>query len=194
MRSVRLACLLAFAAFSQACLVVALHPVYDPDSIAFEPALAGLWTSDEDNVTVTFERAEWRSYHLVLDDGGKVTKFSARLTRLSDAVQLLDLTPLDGTDVPPLQLPVHMIFKVTLDGDALTLAALDYDHFCNMAKAAASNGPGLVLDARQNVVLTAPTMELRHWLQMHAEDEGLFAAPTALKRKTQDPATPTPGL
>ena len=183
MRLARVALLAAFAAASQACLVVALHPVYDPDSIAFDPALAGTWTSDEDNLSVTFERAEWHSYHLVLDDGGKITRLSARLTRLGDEMLLLDLTPLDGADVPALTLPVHLIFKVTLAADALTISALNYDHFFGLAKAGPS-GVGLTIDGRQNAVITAPTAELRGWLQAHAADEGIFAAPTTLKRKT----------
>jgi hypothetical protein len=181
-RFVRLSILLLVAATCQACLVVTLHPVYDPDSIAFEPALVGTWLSDEDNVSVTFERAEWHSYHLMLDDGGKITRLSARLTRLGDNLLLLDLTPLDGTDIPPLQLSVHAVFRLTMAEDALSIASLDYDHFYGMAKAGTLAG-GLVLDARQNAVLTAPTDDLRHWLLAHAGDEGLFAAPVSLKRK-----------
>jgi hypothetical protein len=171
----------------QGCLVVALHPVYDPDSIAFEPALVGTWTSDEDNLTVTFDRAEWHSYHLVLDDSGKITRLSARLTRLADDVLLLDLTPLDGTDVPELTLPVHLIFRVTVEADALTIATLNYDRFYGMAKAGPA-GLGLAIDGRQNAVITAGTPELRAWLAAHANDDGVFAAPTTLKRRSQPPA------
>lgn len=166
--------------------MVALHPVYDPDSIAFEPALVGAWTSDEDNLTVTFDRAEWHSYHLVLDDSGKITRLSARLTRLADDVLLLDLTPLDGTDVPELTLPVHMILRATVAADALTIAPLNYDRFSAMAKGG-SLGLGLTIDGRQNAVITATTPELRAWLAAHANDEGIFTAPTTLKRKTATP-------
>jgi hypothetical protein len=171
----------------EGCLVVALHPVYDPDSIAFEPALLGPWTSDEDKLAVTFDRAEWHSYHVVLDDSGKITRLSARLTRLADDVLLLDLTPLDGTDVPELTLPVHMIFRVTVSADALTIATLNYDRFYGMAKTGPS-GLGLTIDGRQNAVITAATPELRDWLAAHANDEGVFAAPTTLKRRGQPPA------
>lgn len=187
-RAALLALVAALSLACQGCLVVALHPVYDPDSIAFEPSLVGAWTSDEDNVTVTFDRAEWHSYHLVLDDGGKVTRLSARLTRLADDLLLLDLTPLDGTDAPELTLPVHMIFRVTVGADALTIAALNYDRFYALAKAGPS-GLGLTIDGRQNAVITAATPELRAWLAQHANDEGVFAAPTTLTRRGQ----PQPG-
>ena len=186
-RAALLALVAALAVACQGCLVVALHPVYDPDSIAFEPSLVGAWTSDEDNLTVTFDRAEWHSYHLTLDDGGKITRLSARLTRLADDVLLLDLTPVDGTDVPELTLPVHMIFRLTVAPDALTIATLNYDRFYAMAKVGKTDA-GLVLDARKNAVLTAPTPDLRQWLQAHAGEDGLFDAPATLKRKAETPA------
>jgi hypothetical protein len=181
-RLARLALVTALAVVSQGCLVVALHPVYDPDSIAFEPALVGVWASEEDKLTVTFERAEWHSYHLVLDDGGKITKLSARLTRLGDALLVLDLTPVDGTEVPALTLPVHMILRITITGDALTIAPLNYDRFTTLAKAGPS-GLGLTIDDRQNAVITAATPDLRTWLAAHADEEGTFSAQTTLKRR-----------
>ena len=63
-RVVRVAVLLALALSSAACLVVGLQPVYEPDTIAFDPSLLGTWASDEDGVSVTIERGEWHSYHL----------------------------------------------------------------------------------------------------------------------------------
>ena len=186
-RAALFALVAALALACQGCLVVALHPVYDPDSIAFESSLVGAWTSDEDNLTVTFDCAEWHSYHLTLDDGGKITRLSARLTRLADDVLLLDLTPVDGTDVPELTLPVHMIFRLTVAPDALTIATLNYDRFYVMAKSAAGSGLGLTVDGRQNAVITAATPELRAWLAAHANDEGIFAAPTTLKRRVSQP-------
>jgi hypothetical protein len=179
-RVVRVAVLLALALSSTACLVVSLQPVYEPETIAFEPSLVGTWASDEDGVTLTIERAEWHSYHLALADNDKITRLSARLTRVGGELQLLDITPLDGTDIDPFQLPVHGIFRVTLEDDTLTVANLDYDHFYALA---ARGETGLALDGRKNVVLTMPTPDLRRWLQQHAGDAGLFSAPSALKRK-----------
>jgi hypothetical protein len=187
-RFARLVLVALVAAWSQACLVVALHPIYEPDSIAFEPALIGIWASDEDNFTAAFERGEWHSYHLVLNDNGKMDRLSARLTRISDEMLLLDVTPLDGTEPPPMTLPVHMVARITLTGDSLSVAFLNYDRFDALAKTA-SPGIGLTMDGEQNAVLTASTPELRTWLLAHAADEGLFAAPTTLKRH---PPAPTP--
>ena len=186
MRLLRLAWLALAATLTQACLVVSLHPVYDPETIGFDAALVGAWVGDEDTSTVTFDRGEWHSYHITIVDGSKTTKLSARLTRVGD-LQLLDVSPLDGIDIPDLQIPVHAIYRITVDGDTVSVAALNYDHFYEMAKAGKTDA-GLVLDARKNAVLTAPTAELRQWLQAHAAEEGVFDAPTTLKRKVETAA------
>jgi len=117
-RLLRLAWLALAATLTQACLVVSLHPVYDPETIGFDAALVGTWASDEDTATVTFDRGEWRSYHVTIADGSKTSRFSARLTRVGD-LQLLDVEPLDGTDIPDLVIPVHIIYKVAVETDTL---------------------------------------------------------------------------
>ena len=177
-RVIRLAALLALALSSAACLVVGLQPVYEPETIGFDPGLLGTWTSEEDGVTLAIERGEWHSYHLALTDRDKTTRLSARLTRVGELL-LLDVTPLDGTDIEPFQLPVHGIFRITLDNDVLSVSTLDYDHFF----AVASHGEaGFALDGRKNVVITLSTTELRRWLLEHAEEGGVFSAPATLKR------------
>lgn len=188
MRLLRLAWLVLAATLTQACLVVSLHPAYDPETIGFDAALVGTWVSDEDTTTVTFDRGEWHSYHIAIVEGSKTTRFSGRLTRIGD-LQMLDVSPLDGTDVPDLVIPVHIVYRIAVDGDTVSLAALNYDRFYEMAKAGKTDA-GLVLDARKNVVLTAPTPGLRQWLQAHAADEGIFDAPTTLKRKVEAPVLP----
>lgn len=181
MRATRLLLLLALPLAGASCLVVSLHPAYDAETIAFEPALVGDWISEDDHARLTIERGEWHSYHVTLDEDGDVTRVSARLTRVGD-LQLLDVEPLDGTELPPLQLAVHTVYRVAVDADTLTLAALDYDRFFAMARDA-NPAMNLVLDERKNVVITAPTGEYRHWLEAHQADAGLWAEPVVLKRK-----------
>jgi hypothetical protein len=96
---------------------------------------------------VTFDRGEWHSYHITIVDGSKTDRFSARLTRLGD-LQLLDVAPLDGTDIPDLVIPVHIIYKIAVDADTVTFSTLNYDRFYEMATAGKTDA-GLVLDARR---------------------------------------------
>jgi hypothetical protein len=176
------------ALMSSACLVVSLQPVYEPDTIAFDPALLGPWIASDDGTTVSFERAEWHSYHVTIEERDDRTRLSARLTRVGEQLYL-DVSPLDGADVAPLLLPVHGLYRIELGGDELLLSELSYEHFERIVKERTSGLP-MVVDARKNVVITASTSELRRWLVAHAADEGLFAVPTTLRRKAA--ASPTP--
>lgn len=181
MRVLRLLSAALAALLSSACLVVSLQPVYEPETIAFDPALLGSWLASDDGTSVVFERAEWHSYHVTIVDGDKRTRLSARLTRVGERL-FLDVSSLDGADVPPLLLVAHGLYRVDLAGDELSLADLNYDRFERLARDGTAGLP-LTLDGRKNVVITASTAELRRWLVAHAADEGLFDAPTVMRRK-----------
>jgi hypothetical protein len=172
---------LAAALFSSACFVVSMHPVYEAGTIAFDPALLGSWASADDDVTLTFERAEWHSYHVVVNQGNDRYRFSARLTRVGTGLYL-DATPLDGADLPALTLSVHACYRLVMSEDGMTLAALNYESLEQKARAGGHELP-VVVDARRNVVITAGTADLRQWLTLHADDEGVFDAPTAFTRR-----------
>jgi hypothetical protein len=177
------------ALLSSACLVVSLQPVYEPETIAFDPALLGTWVATDDDMSVSFERAEWHSYHVTIAERDDRSRLSARLTRVGEQLYL-DLSPLDGADVAPLLLPVHGLYRLDLHDDELSLADLNYEQLERLARDGTAGLP-MTIDARKNVVITASTAELRRWLVAHAADEGLFAAPTALRRKAVS-ESPTP--
>lgn len=182
MRVVRLAAAVLTALLSSACLVVSLHPVYEPETIGFDPSLLGAWKGDDENVGVTFERAEWHSYHVTLMDRDDHVHLSARLTRVGTRT-FLDVSPRDGADVPALVLPVHAVYRVELPGDgSLRLAGLNYEVLERRARAGTAGLP-VAIDARANVVITAATAELRAWLAAHAADDELFDEPAAFTRR-----------
>lgn len=181
MRVLRLAAGFIAALLSSACLVVSLQPVYEPETIAFDPALLGSWASADQDVTLTFERGEWHSYHVIANQGNDRYRLSARLTRVGTGLYL-DVTPLDGTDLPALTLAVHGLSRLVLTEEGMTLAALAYEAFAQKASAGGHALP-MVVDARRNVVITASTADLRRWLALHADDEGVFDAPTPFTRR-----------
>ncbi|HEX7087298.1 MAG TPA: hypothetical protein VF198_13110 [Vicinamibacterales bacterium] len=184
MRAFRAALAALLACLSAGCLVAALHPVYDPRLIAFDPSLLGSWSPIEapEGRTLTFERGEWHSYHVEYVDGEQRVRASARLTRVGRDL-LLDVSPLDGVDLPPLTLPIHAIYRVAIEAEQLRLSELDYDTLAGQVRAGMSPIPAS-LDARGNVVLTATTQELRRWLEeMQKEGSDPFAEPTAYERR-----------
>jgi hypothetical protein len=180
-RALRLGAVLASALLSSACLVVSLQPVYEPETIAFDPALLGTWASADEDVTLIFERGEWHSYHLTVARRDDKMRATARLTRIGGRLYL-DVTPLDGLDLPPLALPVHACYQLELGERTLSLAELNYEWMETKARAGDTAVP-MVIDARRNVVITATTADLRRWIAANAEAEGVFAAPTPFTRR-----------
>lgn len=179
-RALRFAAGLAAALLSSAC-VVSLQPVYEPETIAFDPALVGSWASVDEDVTLAVERGEWHSYHVTVTKGDERYRLSARLTRVGTGLYL-DVTPLDGTDLPALTLPVHGCYRLAMSEEGITLAELNYERLERRARSGTAD-LSMVVDARSNVVITATTAEIRQWLALHADEEGVFGAPTPFTRR-----------
>ncbi len=186
-RTLRLLPTALLACLSSGCLVAALHPVYEPGTIAFDPALVGRWVSGEDaGRSLTFERGEWLSYHVEYRDERQRIRASARLTRVGRTL-VLDVAPLDGTDLPALTIPVHLIYRLEIGDETIALAELDYE---SLAAQARSGEPAVAatIDGRGNVILTAGTRELRRWLDAAQDGEGPFADPVVYRRSAPEPA------
>ena len=182
MRTLRLAPALLAALLSSACLVVSLQPVYEPGTIAFDPALLGTWVTGDEPMTLTVERGEWHSYHVTIDERDERMRLSARMTRVGEHTYL-DVAPLDGADLPALSLPVHAVYRMELKDGELRLADLNYETLERRLEEG-SAGPSMVIDARKNIVITAATVALRRWLADAAADEALFDAPIVFTRRS----------
>ena len=164
MRSVASCLLLALCISCTGCLVVSLRPVYDEESIDWEPGLIGSWYDADDRVTLTFDAAEWRSYRLHYDHPSEKGDLTAYMTVVGND-HYLDITPLRGEDHGSFLVPVHGVLRVTLDGDQLTLAPLSYDWFADRLRARRPLGIAAVLDQKDNALITATTPRLRAWLR-----------------------------
>lgn len=173
------ACLLA-ATLSSGCLVLALQPAYDAESVVFDEALVGQWENGDDGARATIQRAEWRSYKVTYADRVSTRAFQGNLTTIGDA-RFLDLTEMRGVDPGPYLVPVHGVLRVTVDGDTLTAALLDYNWFTRAMGQKSLGRLTSAFDDRRNAVITAPTSELRRWLP-RAPSEA-FLAPMTFKRK-----------
>jgi hypothetical protein len=171
---------LAAAVGCSGCLVVSLQPVYDDQSVVFDEALLGQWENSDDSERATIERGEWRSYRITYTDRTATRVFQGNLTKVGVAT-LLDVTEMRGADPGPLLVPVHGLVRVSIVGDTLTAARLDYDWFIRARMHKAVGLPASAVDDRRNAVITAPTGELRRWLlKVPAE---AFDAPATFTRK-----------
>jgi hypothetical protein len=176
---VRVAVVLAAALASSGCLVLSLQPVYDAASVIFDEALIGTWANTEDETSATIERGEWRSYKVAYTDRFSTRTFHGNLTRIG-AATWLDLTEVRGRDDGPFLLPVHGLFRVSVAGDVLSVAPLDYGWFSRAIEQKQAGRPLATLDDRRNVVIAASTADLRRWLA-GAPAEAV-ATPTTYRR------------
>jgi hypothetical protein len=158
----RLAALLAGAAMASGCLVLDLHPAYDPSSMAFEPALVGSWEDADDDVTVLVERGEWNSYRIHYVHPIEEGNLTGYLTQIGSE-RLLDVMPVKGEHRGSFLVPVHAALRVRLEGDTLSVWPLSYEYFRGRLEAGSLPGLTLVLDGKENVLVTSPTAALRRW-------------------------------
>jgi hypothetical protein len=169
---------LAFA--SSGCLVISLQPAYDADSVVFDEALVGQWQNADDQLLLTVERGEWRSYKITYTDRSSSRILNGNITRIGEQ-QFVDVTEMRGADPGPYLLPVHGIFRMNVERDTLAVTPLDYDWFMAAIKEKRRDVPSVAIDDRKNVVMTSPTVELRRWL-LHPPIDALGTAMT-FKRK-----------
>ncbi|HSC27371.1 MAG TPA: hypothetical protein VLD67_08860 [Vicinamibacterales bacterium] len=179
---VRLAVLAAIVACAPACLVLELHPVYDDESIAWEPDLLGKWQSVEDNTSLEIERGEWRSYRVRYVHPIETGDLTAYLTAIGDE-RYLDLMPARGQDRGAFLVPVHAILRVRLQGDRLEVAPLSYDWFFDRLRGAgAIAGLAVWEDQKENALIVSPTAQLRAWLRAQPAETQVFGAPAEFTR------------
>jgi hypothetical protein len=178
-RPILLLSLLVAALLSSGCLVLALQPAYDAESVVFDETLLGSWENRTDGATAALERGEWRSYKITYSDRSVTRPFQGNLTRIG-MTAFLDLTEMRGADPGPFLVPLHGVMRVTIEPDELTVSLLDYAWFGRVLQEKSFGGLALALDDRRNVVMTGPTGEIRRWL-MRAPDAA-FSAPMIFRK------------
>ena len=171
------------AAAAPGCLVLGLDRFYDQARIEFDERLVGTWTDAEDNITVTIERSEWRSYRIQYAhpiEKGALTGYLFR----EGAHWYLDLTPIRGQDFGSFVVPAHALARIAWRDQDLTVAPLSYDWFHRVvlarkapASLAATRGE------RDQVVLAAARTALRAWLVALPDGDPAIGAAATFRRQ-----------
>jgi hypothetical protein len=163
------------------CLVVSLHPLYDPDALAWEPALIGTWQSTDDETVIEIAQDEWRSYRIRYRHPIEEGELTGYLTSVGNE-RFLDVMPVRGTDRGVFVLPVHAAARVRLTAGRLEMTPLSYDWFLDRAKKGIG-ALGVTIDQKQNAVILSATSVLRQWVEAQPKDGGMFGATTTFVRK-----------
>lgn len=182
-RTLRGLLLLATLACSAGCLVLSLNPAYDDETIAWDPALIGSWTSPDDKSSIEIARGEWKSYRVSYAhpiEKGEVTGY---LTILGDE-RFLDVMPRRGEDRGSFVVPVHAILHVRLQADSLELTPLSYDWFLDRIRTGEDvTGLPVALDQKENILVLPPTDKLRTWLRTQPVDGAMFGSASVFTRR-----------
>jgi hypothetical protein len=165
------------------CLVLGLDRFYDQNQIEFDERLIGTWIDADDNVTVTIERSEWRSYRLQYVhpiEKGALTGYLFR----EGAHWYMDLTPIRGQDFGSFVVPAHALVRLTWRDQDLTVVPLSYDWFHRAVQARTAPAALVAsLGERDQVVLAAGRTALRAWLTGLADGDPAFGAAATFKRQ-----------
>jgi hypothetical protein len=166
-RAIALAALLATASGASAgCLVLSLARFYDEAAVLVDDRLPGTWTNADDNVTVTIERSEWRSYRLEYAHPVEKGQLTAYLFKTGPAgTAYLDLTPVRGQALGSFVVPAHALLRITITADELTVAPLSFDWAVEgLTKRTLPPALAAFRGERDQVLLGASPAALRAWL------------------------------
>lgn len=153
------------------CVVVSVNPFYDEQALTFDERLLGTWLDADDDLRVSVERSDWRSYRLDYAYPTQKGQLTGYLFKIGDALYL-DLMPLRGEDSGPFLVPVHAVVRVQPGTTTLTLWPLAYDWFKKGAAEPVSRRPlQAALGERDHLVITAPPAALRAWLRGRPEND-----------------------
>lgn len=186
---VRILLFITALALAPGCLVLSVNPVYDAESLGWEPALLGAWQDADDRSSMQIDRDEWRSYRIHYIHPIEKGDLTGYLTAVGDD-RYLDLMPARGEDRGSFVVPVHAVLRVRLDGDQLELTPLSYDWFIDRLRVS-TPVPGLAvaLDQKENALIVAPTAALRDWLRRQPRTGRAFGAPAVFTRTTPGTGT-----
>ena len=166
-----------------------IHPFYLSTDNVREPGLVGVWM-DKDNKTTIQENSDG-SYEISGKDSDSniEARYTAHLIRLGGnlfADAIFDAQSQNGKkiDLPGGVVPLHLIYKISLSGDTLQTAGLNHDWLIAQFK------DGKISIAHQmmgdkpdgDILFTAPSNELRKFIEQVAGTPDAFEQPDTLHR------------
>jgi len=157
-----------------------LHPIYHTEDLVTEPAIIGIWGSDDGAGFYHFTQATENSYNLLYqEEDSTQSEFEVHLIKL-DTVLIMDFYPREP-DFKTTELYAAHLMPVQL-GDSLKWQALEY----RFVKSLLKKDPTALKHEREGdyTLLTASTDELQAFVSKHLHNELAWDGPEAgLKKK-----------
>jgi len=172
--------------------VPCLNPLFTDKDVIFNPALVGIWGSNDEKEKWSFTKSGENAYKLTqTDSDGRTAEFDVRLVRLGD-YKFLDML-VTNVDEKEFKLngwaafsaiPAHLILQVHEIDPKLKISVMDPD----WVKDWLLKNPKS-LDHRKigedRYAITASTKDLQKFVLQHASEEGLFGGAHELERRRE---------
>jgi hypothetical protein len=156
------------------CLTLAVYPLYTAADLVADLPIEGTWT-DAEAKEVWEIRKNGDAYSIVCTTDSKSEPVEARLLRLGEQ-RFLDLT---AKDTPSLAVAGHFFARVRMSKEELEVQLMDSGWL--EGKARETGLASLDLPDKE-LLLTAPTAELRKFVLRYAGDPGAFEKVTSFHR------------
>jgi hypothetical protein len=156
------------------CDTLSLQPLYSSEKeTGAERGVLGRWKTSDD--TTIWRVTETKpSVYSIVEEGKNGGDLEARLTRLG-GVLFADFRPVSQEAC---QIPGHLFARVQLDGGKMKIAWIDF-------KSSAQLLPGhqfIAFEGENRLVLTAPTAQLRSYVEKIARLPQAFQKDTIFQR------------
>jgi len=166
---------------------LSLQPFYTPADLEVDHALSGAWTTNEGDITFSFEQGEGKEYRVVVketDVGRETTsEFEAHLVRLGSCM-FIDFLPgggAGGSEFYQMHLfRAHSIARIELSKDTLRIAFFDAAWLQKKIDEKSVD----VAHEKTNgtLLLTGTTEEVQDLVFLHSNDSEAFPEPITLIR------------
>ena len=181
------------------CYVQSLHPFYTKEKVMDFPKIVGDWKviKHGERYIPFNEQIPWKfskdSLEIV-DDKGIRSRIKATYFKVGDAV-FLDSTADDPDEQGGIGkywvahvYPVHMLCKVFVEGDTLTLMLLNYDWVEKNKNTLRNEIPFIEVD--EPMMFTATSQQWMSFLEKHRDTKGVFDQENAYVLKRSKEETP----
>ncbi len=168
------------------CMVTSVSPVVAKGDRELDARLVGSWRNDEDQESAVITAADSEYAVVYREQNGKAGRFLGRLGR-AGAYRVLDLTPdedpgLNASDAyKALLLPLHTFLIVDSLGSELHVRALQPDSVESFLEGEPTAIAHVNLES--GIVLTAPTPELKAFVERFAARPGALGRPATWRRR-----------
>jgi len=148
---------------------VAIHPLYNSQDLVSDLPLEGTWVVKDGEIWQIKKSGDGYDVAAVhAGDSTDVSKYNVHLLRLKE-LEFVDVT---SKSDPEIGVAGHLFGKIRMEGDELYVALMDESWLKHMVEAGLA--PRSIMGEGQQIVLTAPTVELQRFILLHAADPGAW--------------------